>query len=320
MNQQSSDAVLEEAVARFTARQSGAWSARDEARLQAWLLGDAARRAAFERLEAVWQDAGQLAGQVSYSAPAAPGRRWRPLVALGAVGALAAALALPAVHLWQRWQAEEPRTLETASGVPRTYPLSDGSRVELDAGSALSVRMGVARRELTLLRGEMLVTVAHDAARPLVVHAGGGTITDLGTRFDVEALGGMTRVAVLEGRVEIVTGRGRAALGPGQGAGYDAAGELEPVVAVAESTLGGSGSRRRFDAEPLGQVLERLRRYHTVTITLADPRLAQMPVSGTFRLNDLPLFLGTLEAALPVTVRWADPQHVLIGARPERPQ
>jgi transmembrane sensor len=320
MNDASDDTIMQEAVRRFTARQSGAWSARYEAQLQAWLAGDARRRAAFERLEALWGDAGELAGRVSYGTTASHAGRWRPMVALGAVIALAAALTLPAVHFWERWRAEEPRTLQTAGGVPEVYQLSDGSRVELDAGSALTVRMGAAQRELTLLRGEVTVSVARDSARPLVMRAGGGTITDLGTRFDVEALGAATRVAVFEGRVEILTARGRASLGPRQRGGYDAAGELEPVVAVAESTLGGSGNRRRFDNEPLGRVLERLRRYHTVAITLADPRLAQLPVSGTFRLNDLPLFLRTLEAALPVTVRWADPQHVLIDARADRPE
>jgi transmembrane sensor len=318
MNEHSDDAVMREAVARFTARRSGKWSVRDEARLRTWLAGDARRRAAFERLESLWSDAGELVGQVSYGAHESRGRRWQPIAALGAVTALAAALAVPVVHFWERWRAEQPQTIEAASGVPRGYLLNDGSRIELDAGSALAVRMGAERRELTLLRGEVLVAVAHDAARPLVVHAGGGTITDLGTRFDVEALGGTTRVSVLEGRVDVQTGRGRMLLDAGQRGGYDAAGEFEPLVALTNSTIGGADGRRSFDGEPLGRVLERLRRYHTVTITLVDPGLAQLPVSGTFRLNDLQLFLRTLAAALPVTIRWVDAQHVLIDARAQR--
>jgi transmembrane sensor len=312
------DAVMREVARRFAARQSGAWSTRDEVRLQAWLDADAERQAAFNRLDEVWADAGELAGRVAYGRSPRRAMSLPRLAVFGAMTALLAALVLPTAHLWERWRGGERQTLQTTDGVPQSYRLSDGSRVELDGGSTLAVWMRPGHRELTLLRGEVLVTVAPDADRPLIVRAGGGEIADLGTRFDVEALGATTHVAVLSGRVAILTARGRVSLDAGQQSGYDAHGELEPIVAASETPPGWQQGRRRFDGEPLGRVIERLQRYHSVHITLSDPQLASVPVSGTFRLNDLPLFLRTLEAALPVTVRWADTEHVIIGTRASR--
>ncbi|HEY0340441.1 MAG TPA: FecR domain-containing protein, partial [Steroidobacteraceae bacterium] len=148
---------------------------------------------------------------------------------------------------------------------------------------------------------------------------GPGRLTDLGTRFDVETVGGSTQVAVLEGRVGVSTTRGSVELTAGRGGGYDAAGSLLPLRAIDGSVPLWSAGRRHFAAEPLPAVLERLTRYHDVTFTFFEPRLRELRVSGTFRVDDLRLFLRTIGAALPLEARWVDPQHVEILPRPGAP-
>lgn len=307
-------ATMSEAARLYAARHSGEWSEADEGRLAEWLALDPTHRQAFARLENVWAAAGDLVGRVDY---AAGDRRhtWRRLAALAVAAALVAALFLPVRTLWERAPDGATLLLETTRGEARAFTLADGSRAELDAGSAVAVVIGQGRRELRLLRGEMLLTVAPDAARPLVVHAGPGTITDLGTRFDVESLAAGVRVAVAEGRVDLTVPGGRAVLAAGERGGYDARGELEPVQPSSGGRIGWQDGRRHFDAEPLGLVVERLKRYHATHIELAEPQLALLPVSGTFRLDDLPLLLRTLEAALPLTVRRIDADHVEIRPR-----
>src|SRR3989442_353417 len=53
--------------------------------------------------------------------------------------------------------------------------------------------------------GEAYLSVVHDAARPFVVHAAGGAIQEIGTRFGVHAYGDAERerVAVVEGAVAL---------------------------------------------------------------------------------------------------------------------
>jgi transmembrane sensor len=166
-----------------------------------------------------------------------------------------------------------------------------------------------------LSRGEALFSVTHDPARPFVVDSGAGRIVDVGTRFDVETTVGWTRVAVLEGSVALRTGHGTATLTAGRAGGYDNAGVLSPVAAADESVTLWSTGRRRFNSEPLPDVLDRLARYHGVSFVLADPSLRKLQVSGTFRVDDLPLFLRTLSAALPVRATATGPQRFEIAQR-----
>ena len=83
--------------------------------------------------------------------------------------------------------------------------LEDGSRVQLDSKSSIKVQYALAERRLTLLKGEAWFGVAPDPARPFVVEAGGGTVTALGTAFDVAVEKSGTRVTVTEHRVTIAS-------------------------------------------------------------------------------------------------------------------
>src|SRR5690606_27572020 len=60
-----------------------------------------------------------------------------------------------------------------------------------------------ATRSVFIDSGEAYFEVAHDAARPFVVHAGGGTITAVGTAFNVHSVLGRVSVAVVEGAVNV---------------------------------------------------------------------------------------------------------------------
>jgi len=200
-------------------------------------------------------------------------------------------------------------------GETRTIQLVDGTRVVLDADSRIESRIGARSRHIVLVRGEALVTVAHDTSRPFVVEAGLGRITDIGTRFDVESLKGKTRVSVLEGRVSVATAQGRLLLDAGHASGYDNLGALLPVNDIDGAVTIWETGQRHFNADRLSDVLERITRYHVVTFVFKDPELKDLRVSGTFRTDNLPLFLRTLRAALPIETVWLDPQRVEISRR-----
>lgn len=77
--------------------------------------------------------------------------------------------------------------------------LRDGSVVQLAPRSAIAIRFTQTTRIVTLLRGQGLFTVHHNAQRPFTVKAGAVTATDLGTVFDVAMEDNHTTVAVKEG-------------------------------------------------------------------------------------------------------------------------
>ena len=306
-----SDLSLEQAIRAWARRHSGTWTEEDERQFAAWLEAAPENRAAYERVAGLWQTAGKLE-QRGHDA-AVPGRSLMVpahRIALACAVVLAAVLVIPAWRQADRWWNGVTVHWVAPRGESRTLVLEDGTRVLLDADSDLVAKFGAHARRVSLVRGEALFTVTHDASRPFEIEIGPGRVVDLGTRFDVEKLPDAVRVAVFEGRVGIKTAHGEVVLGTGRGCGYDDRGILLPVRQVDAATTLRPDGERHFDSEPLAAVVARLARYHRVTFEFSDPRLQDLRLSGTLRVTDLALFLRTLSAALPVEARWIGPQRV----------
>jgi transmembrane sensor len=302
------DLATEHAIRAWTRRHSGAWTEADEAHLVHWLAAAAEHRVAYEAVTRAWDAAGRLEGRVQRCSIARRQPLYRPL-AVACTIVLLAALSIPLGRSAYSWWSGTPAHWSTPLGQPRALVLGDGTQVLLDADSEIVAQIGAGARHVSLERGEALFSVAHDAFRSFEVDSGAGRITDLGTRFDVEILSGAAHVSVLQGRVEVSTHRGGLVLGAGQGGGYDRDGAFLTLRAVDAAAGVSLGVLRQFNAEPLADVLERLRRYHRVTFIYTDPKLKDLRLSGAFRIDNLPLFLHTLSAALPVETRSLDSQR-----------
>jgi transmembrane sensor len=307
------DKLLNQAIRALTRRHSGAWTQEDERQLATWLAASTAHREAYERVTQFWESTGQLQGsdfpQLANRMP----RVQRMVWAVAAV--LLAAVAVPVCLQLSRWWNGVPVHWSAPQGESRSVVLEDGTHVLLDADSDLVAKLGAHARRVSLVRGEALFTVTHDASRPFEIELGPGRIVDLGTRFDVEKLPSAVRVAVFEGRVGLRTVHGEMVLGAGRGSGFDAAGMLLPVTQVSAAATVRADGTRHFDSEPLAAVVARLARYHPVSFVFAEPQLQDLQVSGTFRVTDLKLFLRTLSAAFPIEARWVGPQRVEFAAR-----
>jgi transmembrane sensor len=302
------------AVRLWVKRHSGSWTRRDERRLQEWLAASPDHRAAFERASEAWEQACHIktVARKAYPEPRAVRSYWPRLAA-------ALVIALVAVPVWKRWGDWWNGTAVTWSAQPnspRSISLPDGTRVDLDAGSSMVTEIGAGVRRITAIRGEALFTVKHDPGRSFVVEVGAGRLADLGTVFDVETSPQAVKVAVLSGSVDVTTRRGEVVLSAGQSGGFATTGELLPVIRADESVTLWREGLRRFDAVSLSEVLDRLSRRHEVQFTFADPRVRELRLSGTFRMDDLPLFLRTIGTALQLDVRWISPHHVQIGSKP----
>ena len=314
---------MERAIQSWTRRHSGTWLHTDEAELQTWLAEAEEHREAYGKVARAWDAAGQL--RRAHETPLRPDER-RPRsiatkVALAACIVLSAiAGALPLGNIALRWWNGADVHLVTLKGQSKPFVLDDGTRVVLDADSELIAQMGFNRRRITLIRGEALFSVLHDASRPFEITAGSGRVQDLGTRFDMEALADSTRIRVLEGRVAVLTAHGHILLTAGQAGGYDRVGDLDPVRPFDQTATPWLEGQRHFDHERLGDVLERLARYHEVTFLFEDAELRNLRVSGTFKTADLDLFLRTLAAALPIEPRYLTQHQIEITSQAPRPR
>lgn len=304
--------LIDEAAAAWAARRLGGDMA-DEANFERWLDQDLAHVEAYDRAEAVWRLMGEAAGTDALfaarrdalararSRPHETAKLDRRLIAAGVIAAIAA----PIGGLWWRRLAGEQSALfQTALGEQRTVTLSDGSRVTLDALSVMRVRYTGAARSIDLVQGRAYFEVAHDARRPLRVHAGPRTVTAVGTAFSVRREPRETTVVLAEGRVAVSNHESASSLAlltPGQSMLLvDGERPGAPQTAHLDRDLAWRQGQLIFDDVALADAAAEMNRYSTLQVVVADPRLKSLRISGAFKAGQSRAFVEAVQLYFPV--------------------
>lgn len=220
---------------------------------------------------------------------------------------------------WQMVARPSPGQAErTAIGERRRVILPDGSALWLDTDTEVRVEVDPLHRRLRLERGQLQVDTAvdrHAPARPFEVVTVHGRVRALRTRFNVRLSPHRTRLALFDGVLEIHAGTRPAwRLASGQQAWFDTAGR-HASEALDASVAAWTKGMLEVDARPLGEVLAALSRYRRGVLR-CDPRIAAMPVSGAYPLDDSERSLGLLEATYPVRIhRSAGGWWVMVAPR-----
>lgn len=308
---------IAEQAADYFARRCGETPSQRRSR-EAWLAADARHARAYAAMQRLWEHAANLRGDADLQAIKASdlaavrrSRRFRPGRALAAAAALVLLLG-GAYTATLRIAAPPPLSYATELGERRTEILADGSRVVLNTDSALEVRYTRGRREIGLPRGEAQFDVAHDSARPFVVRAGEGTVTALGTRFQVRSDAGAVTITLLEGSVEVARGSERRILRPNERAHLAAGTGIAVQPVDPERASGWLDGWLRFRNAPLEEVVAEANRYSVRKLRLSDPELAGIVLSGNFHAGDSASIASAVELILPVRVDDSGADIVLV--------
>ena len=194
----------------------------------------------------------------------------------------------------------------TGAGETRVVDLADGSRVRMNAASALSLDFRDDLRRLTLHYGQAIFEVAHDPGRPFIVEASGGRTRAIGTAFDIDIRPASVVVTVLEGVVGVsrdgdpaeaveASANHRVRYGEGQGVG-------DPVPVDADTATAWRRGKLIFNNRPLGEVVTEIDRQIGGRIVIANRRLAKLEVTGVFDLKNPQSVLDAISRSLPVRV------------------
>lgn len=215
-------------------------------------------------------------------------------------------------------------TYTTERGEQKSFTLPDGSVVTLNAVSELKLNFTDKYRDIRLETGEALFEVAKNPHRPFRVLTNDAIIQAVGTRFNVYHRRADTTVSVVEGTVEIQPAHdeknqsSKPAPAPirvikGQRAHVDLASQLakldtasvvsaasQPVTVTAANTEADTAWRQRrliFESKPLGAIVEEFNLYNDTRLTVTDPKLSDLQISGNFNANDPHSFALFLQEA-----------------------
>ncbi len=327
-NSPDHDEAIEAMAAAWLAERDDGLTPEKEAEFQQWRQTSPRHEAAVARLEETWN---ALLGLENFRPEAqahpdpdllAPARRHKPVLAPVVAWSAAAAAALMlglAGGIWWHLhrQPAPPEVYATTAESYQWVTLADGSVAELNASSEIRVDYTPAERRVQLVRGEAHFTVAKNKERPFWVQAGSVRVRAVGTAFDVRITDGEIDVLVTEGKVTLAKSEAGAAVAPAAEPAHLAAGQ-RAVVATADpgavpvienvsptiigDVLAWQGARLVFVATPLADVVSEFNRRNPVQIELGDSALGVLPISGSFRPENVEGFVRLLAQGGDISV------------------
>lgn len=345
------EAIAATAAAWLAQRDEG-FTPREAAEFARWRAADPRHDLEIARLEATWSALQQLrdfrpeaARHPDRDLLAARGRRIRVIPALAATVAFAAAVAL--VAAW--WASSHRPGAEAASvahsttmdGFERVL-LPDGSMAELNAATEIRVLFSPEERRVRLVRGEAHFTVAKNPARPFRVRAGDVDVQAVGTAFNVRLQERSIEILVTEGKVAVAEGARPAATASstdarvqtksvsspseatevsanerlvlasptGSSPGRSAVEKLAP--AAVREALAWQGPRLVFTDTPLAEAIAQFNRRNPAQLELGDAELADWPIDGSFRAENVDAFVRLLASGGEVEVDRIGPLRIVL--------
>jgi transmembrane sensor len=322
MNKRRLDPVSEQAIDWMVRLRAGkpdaalqerfnTWLAMDPAHAEAWATLQERLGGSFNTVRALDRRVPGQAGEARQLLLQPQGSRRDALRVIAGLGLLGGGLWLGARSpLGDSLLAD----LHTGRGQRQDFDLADGSRLSLNADSAVDLQFDELQRLVILRHGELVIEVAADPRRPLRVRTAQGEIRALGTRFLVAQEQDASRVVVLQHSVQARLFDGTTLdLQAGQSALLSAR-QISAVAGDQRHRADWLSGRLNVLDEPLEQVVEALRPYSRGFVRIA-PEVRHLRVQGVFPLDDPDRTFTALAETLPIRVDRYSPWLTLIRAK-----
>jgi len=258
----------------------------------AWLSADPANGGAFDAALRTSQEFAANAQAVRQGLrERRPSRAFALRGRYAAMGGLAAAAAVAALAVLPSLTPVATQAYATTTGEHRSLSLADGTKIDLNGGTKLSVTLRRHERDVVMADGQAVFDVAADKARPFLITAGDRTVRVVGTQFDVRHRAGRLSVTVTRGTVEVLPADGASGpafrLHPGQRLEHVEGQATAQVVAAApEQALGWRAGRLVYRDQPLSVAVADLNALFPRPVRVDDPKLAATPISGVFIVDN----------------------------------
>jgi transmembrane sensor len=194
---------------------------------------------------------------------------------------------------------KEPTNIyHTAIGSRQVVTLKDGSIVELNSNTKLTVLFSESERLITLAKGEAFFDVSRDENRPFKVITDDQVITVLGTKFSVRRYNEGIEVAVIEGKVQIDQivndDDSDTAFVTTGGIASTTKNKISITQEVPEQVIRELSWRQEmiiFESATLEEAAAEFNRYNKQQIVFTDSSVAKLRISGQFQTKNYEAFL-----------------------------
>ena len=201
-------------------------------------------------------------------------------------------------------------TIETIAGEMSGTFLPDSSQVILNADSRIDYRQRNWQDERELrLEGEAFFSVAKGSK--FEVNTSSGTISVLGTQFNVKNRKGYFEVICYEGRVRVETGVDTILLDMNSGFRI-VNGHSNTLQNTSSSEPAWMNDESEFQSVPFIQVLKELERQYDITVEF-EATENEKAFTGGFTHKDLKLALKSITLPLNLTYDIVDSDHVILA-------
>jgi len=315
-------------------------------RFQQWLRANEQHRDAYALFEQIYRDLDYVALAANPVTPEVTTKPepqpslldWlrdlfgRPTFTGGMVtAAIALVAALFLVPLTFDGSTPSPQQYSTQIAQIGSVDLEDGTRVTLGPATRLETEISGDIRKVTLLEGEAFFDVAHDTSRPFFVVADGTLVRVVGTRFNVKIADGDVRVAVVEGKVEVIkpddvvkaiviaareTQQPRI-LTAGETIEIDEAIGTLPSPRVLRSTEAGTwrSGLMAYEDATLDEIVADLSRYRDAPVRVASGEVGALRSTLAFDAGKIDQFIEVIEAIHPVKAEQQADGTIIIRTR-----
>lgn len=226
-----------------------------------------------------------------------------------------------------------PLVFITSKGEQQVHSFEDGSVITLNTDSHIEVDFTAEQRDVRLLKGEALFSVAHDKERPFLVFANDGIVRAVGTEFSVHLTKDAIDVLVSEGSVELSTlkptlptldttksssGNAKVASLGIIKAGHTARvrESKASISLVSEDAIDAKLSWRAgwldLNGKPLEQAIAEFTRYTDLNIIISDPEIKDRRLGGTVRTGEPDQLFKALKSQFGITAEYADSSTVYL--------
>lgn len=312
--------------------------------LKSWLDESEKHKTAFLKLVALWDKMESLSRLSELFEPAVETKRSKSRSFFGIAASLALiSIVFMGVLLNTNLLGTQPHMqtilyqtdYSTKVGEQATFYLQDQTALKLNTNSVARVTYTDKQRLIELVQGELFVEVAHNAAKPLSVHARGTVFQATGTAFNVELLNNKVEMIVTDGRVlvsgvqqlaksllekaDVRLSKDSLAVVKGQKVRLSENDKRPVLVKKLDvdiaSDLAWQEGELVFSGESLYEAMQEVSRYTEFNFKFSQQEIKQLQIAGLFKTDDVDGLLKALEYNFDIISEVSDNRTVTLSMK-----